>query len=106
VKVTVGQVDLDIEGIDGPNHEIEEQDPGGFIALGGARKRVLLAAAPPTVGTMDLEVTAGAGKVEIYDAETGGTLQTGDDLIWETTADMPGELGYRASTPAAAWAVR
>jgi len=68
VKVTVVDVDLDIDGV----LEADEESPGGFMALGGARKRILLNAMPISVGPVKLDVTAGENKVALYSASSGG----------------------------------
>ena len=67
-KVTVVDVDLDIDGV----AEAEEENPGGFAAVNGSRKRILLAAFPPTVGPVTLDVVAGDTKVELWDSSAGG----------------------------------
>jgi hypothetical protein len=89
-------VHIYIDRIDGPNHEVEEDDPGGFIALQGPRGRLFLGATPGT-GPLALETTAAGDKVEIHVAATGGNPLTGDDLQWDTTAEMPSELRLQAT---------
>jgi len=82
VKVNVVEADLDITYVP----EAEEEDPGGFVAKGGSRKKIILTARPTTARPVNLDVTAGEGKVEIYSAATGGS-PLGNHL--EYTGDMP-----------------
>jgi hypothetical protein len=92
IAVSCVSVDLDIDGIEGPNHETEEDDPGGFMALGGSRKKILLSATPDGAGPLALEATEGADKVDIYEGPTGGDPLTGQELAWTTAGQMPSEL--------------
>jgi hypothetical protein len=91
-RVNYVWVDLDIEDVPEP----QEEDPGGFIALGGPRKKILLSATPDDSGPIKLEVVHGADKVDIYADPTGGDPLTGEDLTWTTVQEMPGQLWVQA----------
>jgi hypothetical protein len=87
VKVTVVDVDLDIDGVD----DAQEEDPGGFVAVNGLRKKILLAADPHTIGPVNLDATAGSDKVALYGAPSGGD-PLGNHLHYDTGALVPTQL--------------
>jgi hypothetical protein len=86
ININCVSVDLDISGVS----DTDEENPGGFVAVGGPRKAISLSVLPTDVGPVTLEVTEGIGKVAIYAAGTGGQpLGTPE---WDTGADVPNTL--------------
>jgi hypothetical protein len=84
VKLTVLGVDLDIDGVDEP----VEEDPGGFVALGGSRKKIMLSVLPSSVGPVTVDADT---RVALYAAQTGGD-PLGNHLEYQTAAQVPTQL--------------
>jgi hypothetical protein len=86
VKLTVVAADLNIQDVP----EWQEEEPGGFVALGGSRKKIMLSVLPSTVGPVTFSV-APDSRVEIYAAQVGGE-PLGIPRVYQTAADVPTEL--------------
>jgi hypothetical protein len=86
VKVTVVGVDLDIQDVP----DAQEENPGGFVALNGSRKKIMLSVLPSTIGPVTFSVAPDTS-VEIYAAPTGGE-PLGNHLQYNTAAQVPTQL--------------
>ena len=87
VKLSVVDVDLDIQDVT----EAHEEDPGGFIAAGGPRRKILLNVDPDTFGPATLYVVQPDTQVQLWTQETGGTaVESG--TVYATSAQVPPEL--------------
>ncbi len=69
VNVNVIDVDLDIDGV----MEEQEDDPGGFVGVNAARRKIRLAADPHTVAPVVLQIAEGRDKVQVFAEAAGGT---------------------------------
>jgi len=84
VKLTVVGVDLDIDGVDEP----VEEDPGGFVALNGSRKKIMLSVLPSTVGPVTVDADT---RVALYATQTSPS-PLGNHLQYGTAAQVPTQL--------------